>query len=359
MRVCSLFAGIGGFDLAAEWMGWETCLQVELDEWCQKVLAKNFPAAERHGDIKTFDGTKYKNKIDLICGGFPCQPYSQAGKRLGKADERHLWPEMLRVIREIKPRWVVGENVRGLLTWNDGLVFDEICADLEAEGYEVQAFVLPAVAVNAPHRRDRLWIVAYANNRSGQSGNESTGRAARTNADRSGKGANVANGSGEYDGRCFRRQAERQVQQPGKGAQQGAPANANSNGYGSNNRAQQVRCSPCQGKGVQNKWQWVRSNTWGIGTEEFNTDTTGSGRTQAHRPRKSELNNQSSPGIDWSDWPTQPPLCPRNDGISAGLDRSASWRSNAIKASGNAVVPQVVLQIFRTIQQYEDSLMVV
>ena len=164
MTQLELFAGIGGFGLAGHWAGIETVCQVEIDPFCQKVLAKNFPNAKRYDDIKTFNGTQWRG-VDIISGGFPCQPYSSAGKRLGTEDERHLWPEMLRVIREAQPRWVVGENVGGLISWSDGLVFEQVCADLEAEGYEVQPFVLPACAVNAPHRRDRVWFVAKNTNR--------------------------------------------------------------------------------------------------------------------------------------------------------------------------------------------------
>jgi DNA (cytosine-5)-methyltransferase 1 len=157
----SLFSGIGGFDLASEWMGWENLFHCEWNEFGQKVLKHYWPSAESFNDITKTDFTKYANKIDILTGGFPCQPYSTAGKRLGKEDDRHLWPEMLRVIREVRPRWVVGENVRGLVNWSGGLVFDEVQADLEAEGYEVQPAILPACAVNAPHRRDRVWFVAY------------------------------------------------------------------------------------------------------------------------------------------------------------------------------------------------------
>lgn len=161
----SLFSGIGGFDLAAEWMGWENVFQVEWDSFCQKILAKNFPNVKRYGDIKEFDGTKYRGLIDIISGGFPCQPYSLAGKQKGKADDRHLWPEMLRAIREIAPLYVVGENVLGIVSWSKGLVFHEVQTDLENEGYEVQSVILPACAVNAPHRRERVWFVAYASSK--------------------------------------------------------------------------------------------------------------------------------------------------------------------------------------------------
>lgn len=110
MKLLDLFAGIGGFSLAAHWMGWETAAFVEWDAFCQKVLKKNFPNVPIFGDIKEFDGTQFTGTVDLICGGFPCQPFSHAGKRKGKDDERYLWKEMLRIIRQIKPAWIVGEN---------------------------------------------------------------------------------------------------------------------------------------------------------------------------------------------------------------------------------------------------------
>jgi DNA (cytosine-5)-methyltransferase 1 len=158
----SLFSGIGGFDLAAEWMGWQNIFQVEIDPFCTKVLEKNFPNTKRYGDIKQFDGSDYAGRIDILTGGFPCQPFSAAGKQRGTDDDRHLWPEMLRIIRIVKPTWVVAENVRGLLTIQDGVVFEQVCLDLENEGYEVQPTIIPACAVNAPHRRDRIWFIAHA-----------------------------------------------------------------------------------------------------------------------------------------------------------------------------------------------------
>src|SRR5690606_35307339 len=167
MRHGSLFSGIGGFDLAAEWMGWENVFHCEKEKFCQQVLNYYWPKATLHEDIRNTDFTIYRGLIDILTGGFPCQPYSTAGKRLGKEDDRHLWPEMLRAIREISPRWIVGENVRGLTNWNGGLVFDEVQADLESEGYEVIPFLLPACAVNAPHRRDRVWFVAKNTHKDG------------------------------------------------------------------------------------------------------------------------------------------------------------------------------------------------
>lgn len=163
MKHLDLFSGIGGFALAASWV-WgeqhEIHRFVEIEQFAQKVLKKHWPDVPIHGDIKTYehDGTP----IDIISGGFPCQPYSKAGKRLGKKDDRALWPEMLRVIKEAKPRWIIGENVTGFIS----LGLEGCLSDLESEGYETAVVVIPACAVGAPHRRDRVWIIAnYDQNR--------------------------------------------------------------------------------------------------------------------------------------------------------------------------------------------------
>lgn len=182
----SLFSGIGGFDLAASWMGWKNAFHCEIDEFCSRVLKYHFPYSEHYGNIKTTDFTKWRGKIDVLSGGFPCQPFSVAGRRRGAEDDRYLWPEMLRAVREIRPAWIVGENVAGILTMvqpgeetpvaGEASVFGEdyeetelrqryiietVCTDLEREGYSVQPLVIPACAVGAPHRRDRVWFVAH------------------------------------------------------------------------------------------------------------------------------------------------------------------------------------------------------
>ena len=154
----SLFSGIGGFDLAASWMNWTNVFQCEKDEWCRKILAKNFPQSKQFADIKDFDGKEYTGTIDVISGGFPCQPFSVAGQRKGKDDDRYLWEEMLRVVGEIKPTYVVGENVTGII----GMALDTVLSDLETQGYTTETFIIPACGKNAWHRRDRVWIVAYA-----------------------------------------------------------------------------------------------------------------------------------------------------------------------------------------------------
>ena len=163
MKHGSLFSGIGGFDLAAEWMGWENVFHCEWNPFGQKILNYYWPNAKSYGDIDETDFTIWRGRIDVLSEGFPYQPYSTAGTRKGKEDNRHKWPQMLRAVREIQPGWIVGENVRGIIDWNGGMVFDEVQADLETEGYEVLPFLLPACAKSAPHRRDRVWFIAYSN----------------------------------------------------------------------------------------------------------------------------------------------------------------------------------------------------
>ena len=153
-----LFSGIGGFALAAQWAGLKTVAAVEIDEKARRIYQKNNPEVEVHGDIKEFKANEFYGCF-LVTGGFPCTPFSHCGKQGGKEDDRNLWPEMFRVIRECRPNWVIGENVVGIIA----LELDKILFDLENEGYETRAFVIPACSKDARHRRDRVWIVGHAN----------------------------------------------------------------------------------------------------------------------------------------------------------------------------------------------------
>jgi DNA (cytosine-5)-methyltransferase 1 len=293
----SLFSGIGGFDLAAEWMGWENLFHCEWNEFGQKVLNYYFPNAESFTDITKTDFTKYANRIDVLTGGFPCQPYSLAGKRLGKEDDRHLWPEMLRAIREIKPTWIVGENVYGLVNWNGGLVFHEVQADLEAEGYEVFPYVLPAAGVGAPHLRNRVWFVAT---------NTKCVRLEHCKETRNIRESKT------------RTQRER--------SQSSEPIETN----GINGDATDTDHKRLQGRKVNGSIGGIR--------KESDKFTSGCVRS------------------NWQNFPTVPPICNGDDGLSDRLDTItfSKWRNESIKAGGNAVVPQLVLQIFKAIQQYND-----
>jgi DNA (cytosine-5)-methyltransferase 1 len=309
MRHGSLFSGIGGFDLAAEWMGWENIFHCEWNEFGQKVLKHYWPKAETFTDITKSDFTKYANKIDILTGGFPCQPYSTAGKRLGTEDDRHLWPEMLRAIREISPRWIVGENVRGLTNWNGGMVFDEVQADLEAEGYEVLPFLLPACAVNAPHRRDRIWFISFNPNSRTVARDRTKQEVFKPHQITHTIGTRPANAA---HGNSAGLQAERPEQQA-TGIEQYGELGGN--------------VTNASGEGLEGGGrQWS-------GFEPFGRDR------------------------NWERFPTQSPLCNGNDGLPARLDTNAlsfsKWRNESIKAGGNAIVPQVALQLFKAIEAYE------
>jgi DNA (cytosine-5)-methyltransferase 1 len=320
MKHGSLFSGIGGFDLAADWMGWENIFHCEIAEFPRKILNHYWPNADCHEDIKKTDFTKYCGTVDIISGGFPCQPYSAAGKRLGKEDDRHLWPEMLRVIREVKPQWVVGENVRGLLNWNGGMVFHEVCADLENIGYEVQAFIIPASGINAPHQRERLWIVAnsslYANGLPTK-GRMDMGRELLEGRERKEKtnGFNII-GKDAPDSesqRAWEQSSEDRGREDGR----------------FNNLSKDGNAADTDGIGL-----------WGKG----------------NRVRESKFYGKNYKGNNWENFPTQSSVCSGDDGISHGLDNITfpKWRKESIKGYGNAVVPQVVYRIFKTIEHIQN-----
>jgi DNA (cytosine-5)-methyltransferase 1 len=322
MRHGSLFSGIGGFDLAAEWMGWTNVFHCEINPFGQKVLKHYWPGADLHEDIIKTDFTRYANTIDVLTGGFPCQPFSMAGKRKGTEDDRHLWPEMLRVIREVQPKWVVGENVFGLINWDGGMVFDQVQIDLEAEGYEVQAYVLPAVSQDAPHRRDRVWFVAYRNRRR----LEGTVKVRR-------------------NGKYVKRESIF-----------GTPSDPDSNGQhrcngnyevNAGKRGQYAQCYI--GEGIE----------YGTTTDPCIQGHKGSERRRSHGQRnRTETSGSTAKRFEiqsWNNWPTQSPVCSGNDGIPRELDGITfpKWRNESIKAMGNAIVPQVVYQIFKAINEYE------
>jgi DNA (cytosine-5)-methyltransferase 1 len=293
----SLFSGIGGFDLAAEWMGWENKFHCEWNEFGQKVLHHYWPEAECFTDITKSDFKKYYGKIDILTGGFPCQPYSSAGKRKGKDDERHLWPEMLRAIREISPRFVVGENVRGLTNWNGGLVFEEVCAELESYGYQVAPVIIPACGVGAPHKRERIWFVAYSES----------------------------------------------IRWDGGGSQHRKDINQNT-------RRELCECGSSWGEmGCEfERYSKKRdvTNTCGIGLQRKGESTELEGG-------RFSFNNPQNNKTTWDNFPTQSPICGGDDGLSGELDgiTFSKWRNESIKAYGNAIVPQVTYSIFQAIEK--------
>jgi DNA (cytosine-5)-methyltransferase 1 len=321
----SLFSGIGGFDLAAEWMGWNNTFHCEWMPFPRKVLNYYWPNSISYEDITKTDFSIHRGSIDILTGGFPCQPYSSAGKRLGKEDERHLWPHMLRVISEIKPTYVVGENVRGLTNWNGGVVFEEVCTDLESQGYEVQPILLPACAVGAPHRRDRIWFIAY--------------NAAYSNSRRLERseevGRNSINAKWESE-------------------------------FGTATNSDSIRQHECEcdneeqsSKGRINALNDINEND-GQGNV---TDTNSSdNKTWTQREVLEQSNRQASNGFinvecrnQWQNFPTQSPICGGDDGLPTELDgiTFSKWRNESIKGYGNAIVPQVAYEIFKVIAEMD------
>ena len=323
MRHGSLFSGIGGFDLAAEWMGWENVFHCEWMEFPRKVLDYYWPNADSHIDICKTDFKKYANTIDILTGGFPCQPFSTAGKRKGTDDERYLWHEMLRAINEIKPKFVIAENVYGITNIDGGLVFEQVCLDLEAVGYEVQPYIIPACAKNAPHRRDRVWFVAYRN------------------------GTRLQKARSEF-------KATR-IEQHGELG--GTTTDTSSNGL--NDQSTETNNS-IRKDNKQSGTQW-ECTAKGFGNERNATDPesrrTGRLQNEKEKTRSSKSNELfgSKHSIsNWSNFPTQSPICSRNDGISNRLDSItfSKWRNESIKAYGNAIVPQVAYELFKCFNNF-------
>jgi DNA (cytosine-5)-methyltransferase 1 len=168
-KILDLFSGLGGFSLGLERTGYfKTIAFCDNDKFSKLILDKHWKGIKIYDDVREITKQKFKEDgipfPDIITGGFPCQPFSVAGKQKGTSDDRHLWPEMFRIIKAFKPRYVIGENVRGIINIQDGVVFETVCTDLESEGYEVQPFIIPAAGVGAPHRRERVWIIAVRSN---------------------------------------------------------------------------------------------------------------------------------------------------------------------------------------------------
>ncbi|WP_210421310.1 DNA cytosine methyltransferase [Olivibacter sp. LS-1] len=397
----SLFSGIGGAELAAEWVGWDNVFHCEINPFGRKVLDYYWPNATSYENIKTTDFSIWRGRIDILTGGFPCQPFSAAGKRKGTEDDRHLWPEMLRAIREIEPRWIVGENVFGLVNWNDGLVFEQVQFDLENEGYEVQPYILPAVSVDAPHRRDRIWFVAYSQR------NDDLRTQRRINGEeKSMEGVDwTQNGpTGKFGGADIRhnegsKNVKHVAANPGGARQSFAeeygfnekPQFIGIDGYGehwtsTNSKSESGggQLFEQQGKGKfggqdcrvdENVTYTLSEGLQGqryhrvLESEEVPFDKRpccsrdASNPTSVRLRRESDRNgtarfiNETCSEFNWQDFPTQSPICSGDDGIPTELDGITfpKWRNESIKGYGNAWVPQVAFQIFKTIEEYENT----
>lgn len=314
MTHASLFSGIGGAEVAAAWMGWRNVFHCEIQEFPRKVLDFWFPNAESYEDITKTDFTKWGGKIDVLTGGFPCQPFSLAGRRKGEKDNRYLWQEMHRAIKEIHPTWVIGENVAGITTMVESsettymghtpdlfeardlyrtesrFTLDRICQDIEDAGYEVQPLLIPACSVGAPHRRDRIWIVAH-----------------RTDAG---------------------------IEAMQQGGQDGVLPDGTT--------------ADTLGKGLQGQHHHHDEKA------QRSVHPMGRDAARLHNPIERGANR------GFEGFPTTEPTIRRgDDGLPFRMDDLSvsfgKWRQESIKAYGNAWVPQVAYEIFRAIETIQEQ----
>ena len=371
MRVLDLFSGIGGFSVGLHEAGMETVGFCEMDSFCQKVLKKHWPNVPIHSDIKELNGHEYRGTVELVCGGFPCQPFSVAGKQGGSEDDRALWPEMLRVIREVQPTWVIGENVSGIIN----MELDSVLSDLEAEGYATQTFVLPACAVDAKHRRDRVWIIGYTNSDQQSSQRKISGR---ENAKSSGVRSDAhANCEGEPDGP---QHEQRLVANPSSEPRWGG-------GVHQESTDERRAASKARRESVQPKhWETQPDNTAtcredvadtagslgereriaiGVSEEVAITDSISpqsdvADSSSQRRPRSRQSVNTSDTKAAGQRQTTEPFYGgePHFWGAEPGVGRVADGvpnRTHRLKGLGNAVVPTVVTEIGRVIMHFHEN----
>jgi DNA (cytosine-5)-methyltransferase 1 len=367
MQFISLFSGIDGFGLAAEWMGWDVIAQCEIDPFCRKVLKKHWPDVYLHGDIKTLTSEIIKEKSNwdpakatVLVGGFPCQPFSHAGRRKGTDDERNLWPEYYRLIQELQPTYVAGENVAGLTTMENSTPFekwlfigmesknhlcriysryiyrkrqtfilDEIYKDLEREGYTVESFIIPACGVGAWHRRDRIWILAYLPNtrikdlRKRENSPNVNGRNKNVpNTDKPGFKAGQLDGSKISGGNPERRNTSNDKS---KITFSSKPIPDAKGGRVERSRPDREQITQAQ----------IRSGLSGCDSPRDG------GSYRSIKPSVGDLADGIPDGMDGY-WDREPDI-PR-------IAKGVKDRVNKLKALGNAVVPQVVYEIFKAIQ---------
>jgi DNA (cytosine-5)-methyltransferase 1 len=379
LKVLDLFAGIGGFALGLDSTGFfKTVKFVEKDKYCQKVLRKNFPNTPIEEDIKDVKGKRYE--ADVIVGGFPCQPMSVAGKRKGTDDDRYLWPEMFRLIREIKPEFVIGENVQGIINIQNGMVLRQVQNDLESEGFEVQCFLIPASGIGAWHQRYRVWIVGHSNDNgllrevhkaeNVSDTNNTRGGASKHGIEREGQKTNKRwKGQSQFkssrhdenvsDTKIIGTGEPRNVDQEKRDEGcSSAQSNSSSEDVSNTKRNEHKHATIGQSR-TDKVWRFYseeeEKNTHDLRSKTSRCDGISRERetdvSQSNNERQQEFNiskesrkkNISDWGYDTDEtkqtwWQTQSNLCGVPNGISYELDKD---RANRIKTLGNAIVPQI------------------
>ena len=444
MTIGSCFSGIGGELVAASMLGWDVKFFCEKNPFGNRVLSYWYPNAKNYEDITTADFTEWRGRVDVLTGGFPCQPFSYAGRRRGAEDDRYLWPSMYRAIDEIQPTWVVAENVAGILTMveqgevskvaGSATLFDafddlrgryelretftlqRICTDLESHGYAVQPVLVPACAVGAPHRRDRVFIVARRKDSvEGETRHEERAESGRPIADTESNGDSrrprqvcgeerrpselnaepCINGevrhAADTDNEGLERHGGQELQshQGGQAAEEHAACGSGRTApHPDSHRGSEVDkhmeseladgAKPVSNGGQRNAADTC--NRWrpmgGIAEGSRQYDSDGSAEYSCRRwiemsnnpPRTTEDERggsceaeRTSDGYEvgerWQNFPSVSPVHRGNDGLPFDVDRLTlsfgKWRTEALKAYGNAIVPQVMYEIFRAIEQVE------
>ena len=339
LKVLDLFAGIGGFALGLDSTNFfKTVKFVEKDKYCQKVLRKNFPNIPIEEDVKDVKGKRYE--ADVIVGGFPCQPMSVAGKRKGTDDDRYLWPEMFRLIREIKPEFVIGENVQGIINIQNGMVLRQVQDDLEGEGFEVQCFLIPASGIGAWHQRNRVWIVGHSKH-NGLLAAEKRRRDEEING-RTQEGENKTIESERTSGSSNDVNVSNTISQLSTGC--------SSTTRDSGEELIRLECS----EGWY--WQKVRSETKRCSEQVMaDTESKGSQRCSVSTDMETESGTESSKDSSkeqYTWWEIERDLCGVPNGISYELDKTRSLR---IKSLGNSIVPLIARQLGLAIAKAEND----
>jgi DNA (cytosine-5)-methyltransferase 1 len=358
LKLLDLFSGIGGFSLGLESTGYfQTIAFVEKDKFCRQVLQKNFNNIPIEEDIRNVRGSNYA--ADVITGGFPCQPFSVAGKRKGTDDDRYLWDETIRVVAECKPRWFIGENVEGLININNGMVLRQVQTDLEEQGFQVQCIVIPASGIGAWHQRKRIWIVAYShNNGSYRSQRNETEQSSNKQEDRLSfrDDKDVPNTDTGFSIR-----ENQEIQTGGNTITNGSEDVSNSDSKLSNGCGSSTRNSSTKFKGMEcnQSWDWneIRSKAERC-SEQDREDVQHSNNQRCEESNISKESNKQdihsgkfdSTRTDKTWWEAQSELCGVPNGISYELDKD---RSSRIKALGNSIVPQIARQIGLSIMKGE------
>ena len=333
LKLLDLFSGIGGFSLGLESTGYfETIGFVEKDEFCQKVLKKNFNNIPIESEVRNVKGDRYK--ADIITGGFPCQPFSVAGKRRGTEDDRYLWDETIRVIRECKPRWFIGENVEGIINIQEGMVLRQVCDDLEKEGFEVQCVVIPASGIGAWHQRKRVWIIAHSN----------------SNRDR----IKITGSNGEE------KEIQREHREKNSTSWKFIRTNTNDVPNTNSFRHRRWGSEGCSDR----EWSFLPREQEGreMGSKaqrcDDTTSNTNSKGSQGHgvstdmETEQRQVITERSIKEQQTWWEAQSKLCRTPDGISYELDKD---RKNRIKSLGNSIVPLIARELGLAIMKAEQD----